>query len=196
MQRRTPKPLPMHLGPRCGAKTRSGTPCRSPAMANGRCRMHGGKSPPAEPPHRAPRRTSPAPRQNRQGTRSAASAPPRRSPPSPRRSPPGHGPAHAPAARTSLASGHPAPGRSPSLCRPCENSGGDGDGGLGHHDLRRSHVIWRFGAGSPAEGAPGLGGSMWGARFWLDSRLMPSRRRSRREHLPARSRGGCCEPAP
>ena len=30
--------------PRCGAKTRSGTLCKSPAMANGRCRMHGGKS--------------------------------------------------------------------------------------------------------------------------------------------------------
>jgi len=30
--------------PRCGAKTRRGTPCRAPAMANGRCRMHGGKS--------------------------------------------------------------------------------------------------------------------------------------------------------
>lgn len=29
---------------RCGAKTRSGKPCQSPAMANGRCRMHGGKS--------------------------------------------------------------------------------------------------------------------------------------------------------
>jgi len=39
------KPLPMHLSPRCGAKTRSGSPCRSPAMPNGRCRMHGGKSP-------------------------------------------------------------------------------------------------------------------------------------------------------
>jgi hypothetical protein len=39
--------LPMHLSPRCGAMTRTetGTPCRSPAMANGRCRMHGGKSP-------------------------------------------------------------------------------------------------------------------------------------------------------
>ncbi len=37
--------LPMHLSPRCGARTRSGTPCRSPAMPNGRCRMHGGKSP-------------------------------------------------------------------------------------------------------------------------------------------------------
>ena len=31
--------------PRCGAKTRSGTPCKSPAMKNGRCRMHGGPSP-------------------------------------------------------------------------------------------------------------------------------------------------------
>lgn len=30
--------------PRCGAKTRQGTSCRAPAMANGRCRMHGGKS--------------------------------------------------------------------------------------------------------------------------------------------------------
>ena len=31
--------------PRCGARTRSGTPCKSPAMPNGRCRMHGGRSP-------------------------------------------------------------------------------------------------------------------------------------------------------
>jgi hypothetical protein len=30
--------------PRCGAKTRAGCPCRQPAMANGRCRLHGGKS--------------------------------------------------------------------------------------------------------------------------------------------------------
>ena len=30
--------------PRCGAKTRRGTPCRCPAMANGRCRLHGGLS--------------------------------------------------------------------------------------------------------------------------------------------------------
>ena len=37
--------LPMHHSPRCGARTRNGTPCRSPAMANGRCRMHGGSSP-------------------------------------------------------------------------------------------------------------------------------------------------------
>jgi hypothetical protein len=37
--------LPMHLAPRCGARTRSVRPCRSPAMPNGRCRMHGGPSP-------------------------------------------------------------------------------------------------------------------------------------------------------
>ena len=30
--------------PRCGAKTRKGTPCQAPAMENGRCRLHGGKS--------------------------------------------------------------------------------------------------------------------------------------------------------
>ena len=37
--------LAMHRSPRCGARTRKGNPCRLPAMANGRCRMHGGKSP-------------------------------------------------------------------------------------------------------------------------------------------------------
>ena len=34
------------LHPRCGAYARTtGRPCRAPAMANGRCRMHGGASP-------------------------------------------------------------------------------------------------------------------------------------------------------
>ena len=33
-----------NLAPRCGARTRGGCPCRAPAMANGRCRMHGGRS--------------------------------------------------------------------------------------------------------------------------------------------------------
>jgi len=37
--------LDMQKARRCGAKTRRGTPCQSPAMPNGRCRMHGGKSP-------------------------------------------------------------------------------------------------------------------------------------------------------
>jgi uncharacterized protein YjcR len=35
----------MHRSPRCGARTRRGSPCQSPAMPNGRCRLHGGLSP-------------------------------------------------------------------------------------------------------------------------------------------------------
>ena len=38
-------PVPLHSSLRCEAMTRSRTPCRSPAMANGRCWMHGGPSP-------------------------------------------------------------------------------------------------------------------------------------------------------
>lgn len=35
--------VPMALSPRCGAKTRAGTSCRSPAVSGKvRCRMHGG----------------------------------------------------------------------------------------------------------------------------------------------------------
>jgi len=30
--------------PKCGAKTRTGGSCRGPAMKNGHCRLHGGKS--------------------------------------------------------------------------------------------------------------------------------------------------------
>src|SRR5882762_3707413 len=37
--------LQMHRSLRCGARTRSESPCQSPAMPNGRCRMHGGLSP-------------------------------------------------------------------------------------------------------------------------------------------------------
>jgi hypothetical protein len=33
-----------NAAPRCGAKRRDGGSCRQPAMRNGRCRMHGGKS--------------------------------------------------------------------------------------------------------------------------------------------------------
>ena len=40
---RTTLPLAQSC-PRCGARTRAGTPCQSPAMGNGRCRMHGGTS--------------------------------------------------------------------------------------------------------------------------------------------------------
>ncbi|MEQ8322187.1 MAG: HGGxSTG domain-containing protein [Rhodospirillales bacterium] len=39
-----PMLLDMQQAPRCGAKTRKGSPCQSPAMKNGRCRMHGGLS--------------------------------------------------------------------------------------------------------------------------------------------------------
>jgi hypothetical protein len=35
----------MHRSPRCGAKRRTGGRCSSPAMENGRCRMHGGCAP-------------------------------------------------------------------------------------------------------------------------------------------------------
>lgn len=34
----------MNDAPRCGARTRSGRPCRCPAMPNGKCRIHGGLS--------------------------------------------------------------------------------------------------------------------------------------------------------
>lgn len=35
-----------HLIPKCGAKTKgTGLPCEAPALANGRCRVHGGLTP-------------------------------------------------------------------------------------------------------------------------------------------------------
>jgi hypothetical protein len=40
---RTTLPL-AQAAPRCGAKTRSGAPCRQAAMRNARYRLHGGKS--------------------------------------------------------------------------------------------------------------------------------------------------------
>jgi hypothetical protein len=33
-----------NTAPRCGARNRAGGACRAPAMANGRCRSHGGTS--------------------------------------------------------------------------------------------------------------------------------------------------------
>lgn len=40
-----------YQGPTCGAKNKAGFPCKAPAMANGRCRVHGGATPagPASP---------------------------------------------------------------------------------------------------------------------------------------------------
>src|SRR4030081_358289 len=44
-QRNNPMQLHMHRASKCRARTRSGQSCQSPAMPNGRCRMHGGMSP-------------------------------------------------------------------------------------------------------------------------------------------------------
>src|SRR5262249_48502115 len=44
-RRNNPMHLHMHQALRCRARTRRGSPCQSPAMKNGRCRMHGGPSP-------------------------------------------------------------------------------------------------------------------------------------------------------
>ncbi len=42
-------PSPMHRSPRCGARTRAGSPCRSPAVrGKRRCRMHGAHAGPPE----------------------------------------------------------------------------------------------------------------------------------------------------
>lgn len=41
---RVEKQMTTAIKPRCGARTRMGRPCRAPACANGRCRMHGGLS--------------------------------------------------------------------------------------------------------------------------------------------------------
>jgi len=39
-----PQPAILAAAPRCGARTRGGSPCRSPAIhGRARCRMHGGK---------------------------------------------------------------------------------------------------------------------------------------------------------
>ena len=69
---RTTLPL-AQSSPRCGARTRARTPCRSPAMKNGRCRLHGGQSGC----ERAGRRSAPAPAARRvRGSRRAAPAVP------------------------------------------------------------------------------------------------------------------------
>ena len=45
MEPTTREPLHLRQAPRCLAKTRRRSPCQSPAMPNGRCRIHGGLSP-------------------------------------------------------------------------------------------------------------------------------------------------------
>ena len=43
-QARKVKSTPRKDRPRCGAKTRKGTPCKAQSLANGRCKYHGGLS--------------------------------------------------------------------------------------------------------------------------------------------------------
>jgi len=44
------QPLQFQTARQCGARTRSGKPCRSPATKKGRCRLHGGASGSGGPP--------------------------------------------------------------------------------------------------------------------------------------------------
>ena len=39
---RTQQPAQLQKARQCGARTKSGRPCRSPATKKGRCRLHGG----------------------------------------------------------------------------------------------------------------------------------------------------------
>jgi hypothetical protein len=41
---RTQQPAQFQKARQCGARTKSGQPCRSPATKRGRCRLHGGAS--------------------------------------------------------------------------------------------------------------------------------------------------------
>src|ERR1700738_1920798 len=44
------QPLQFQNARKCGARTKSGKPCRSPATKKGRCRLHGGASGSGGPP--------------------------------------------------------------------------------------------------------------------------------------------------
>ena len=44
------QPLQFQKARQCGARTKSGKPCRSPATKKGRCRLHGGASGSGGPP--------------------------------------------------------------------------------------------------------------------------------------------------
>src|SRR5260221_3192764 len=47
---RTQQPAQFQKARQCGARTKSGNPCRSPATKKGRCRLHGGASGSGGPP--------------------------------------------------------------------------------------------------------------------------------------------------
>src|SRR5499427_6277793 len=48
--KRNQQPAQFQTARQCGARTRSGQPCRSPATKPGRCRLHGGASGSGGPP--------------------------------------------------------------------------------------------------------------------------------------------------
>jgi hypothetical protein len=50
LEKRHQQPVQFQKARQCGARTRSGKPCRSPATKKGRCRLHGGASGSGAPP--------------------------------------------------------------------------------------------------------------------------------------------------
>ena len=49
-RRQNQQPVQFQTTPQCGARTKTGKPCRSPATKKGRCRLHGGASGSGGPP--------------------------------------------------------------------------------------------------------------------------------------------------
>src|SRR5215813_1830961 len=49
-RRQNPQPVQFQTARQCGARTKNGKPCRSPATKKGRCRLHGGASGSGGPP--------------------------------------------------------------------------------------------------------------------------------------------------
>ena len=49
-RKRNQQPVQFQTARQCGAQTKSGKPCRSPATTKGRCRLHGGASGSGGPP--------------------------------------------------------------------------------------------------------------------------------------------------
>jgi hypothetical protein len=153
--------------PRCGAKTRAACPCRQPAMANGRCRMHGGKSTgarnrtrPRPRPRQPPGPRRPQRRDHRPALRRVPSRP---RPPRPR--PPDEG-----LYQTSIRAIHPMPSdehrdgcpavkddHGPSFAR----RSGLREGGSGSEGWKRASRRW--GHPMPSDTPP--------CRCWLNARM-------------------------
>src|SRR5262249_40923661 len=49
-RRQNQQPVQFQIARQCGARTKSGKPCRSPATKKGRCRLHGGANGSGAPP--------------------------------------------------------------------------------------------------------------------------------------------------